>query len=267
MRAFIKIIELQLKIFFYHKWSFFIHFAIRPIVILINIALFTAIYQYNNTNSIKSYSLNQMIWYFIASGFVWIFMTNFADSIISRKIITGELVMDLLKPLSLFRHELANAIALRTVGVCMEFIPGIIFFSLMYRPTFLTPLSLGKFVFFEIMAFFLYFLLNFLIGLLAFVINNNSSITALKWVLISLTGGFFMPLDFFPNWINRVLDLLPFKYMIYWPIQVFLNKENYNGIDAFLVILIHQVIWIVVLYILCKLSWKSAVKKFCVAGG
>ena len=105
------------------------------------------------------------------------------------------------------------------------------------------------------MAFFLYFL----IGLLAFVINNNSSITALKWVLISLAGGFFMPLDFFPNWINRVLDLLPFKYMIYWPIQVFLNKENYNGIDTFLVILIHQFIWIVVLYILCKLSWKSSV--------
>ena len=70
-------------------------------------------------------------------------MTNFAESRISRKIITG----DLLKPLSLFRNELANAVALRTVGVCMEFIPGIIFFSLMYLPTFLTPLSLGKFVF------------------------------------------------------------------------------------------------------------------------
>jgi ABC-2 type transport system permease protein len=267
MKEFIKVIEIHLKIFFQSKWGFFIYFAMRPIAILINIALFTSIYSYNGTDSIKSYSLNQMVWYFIANGFVWVFITNFADFRISRKIITGDLTMDLLRPISLFRFEFANAIALRAVGICMEFFPGMLIYSLIYQPKFLTLLSLLKFILLMIFAFILYYFINFLIGLLAFALNNNSSIIAIKVILFSIAGGAFIPLDFFPGWINRLFDLLPFKYIMYWPIQVFLNKESAAGVDKFLFILAGQLIWMGILYILCKISWNGTVKKFCVAGG
>lgn len=109
--------------------------------------------------------------------------------------------------------------------------------------------------------------MNFLIGLLAFVLNNNSSVSAIKGILIALAGGGFIPLEFLPDWANRVFDLLPFKYIVYWPVQVFLNKENAATLETFAFIIGRQLIWIGILYVLCKISWKNAVKKFCVAGG
>ena len=130
MKPFLEVIRMHFKVFIQYKWSYMISLIIEPISLLINIALFTSIYSYNHTTFIKGYSLNQMIWYFMGATFVSVFVWNFTDSRISNKILSGDFTIDLLRPISVFRFELANAIALRIVGVLMEFVPGVILYSL-----------------------------------------------------------------------------------------------------------------------------------------
>ena len=74
-------------------------------------------------------------------------------------------------------------------------------------------------------------------------------------------------MEFYPSWLNAILDFLPFKYIVYWPIQFFLNKESTWQAGAFLHIAGLQLCWIVVLFIGNKLMWRALVKKFCSAGG
>jgi len=267
MIAFLEVIKLHLKIFFQYKWGFAITLLIQPFSVLINVALFSSIYKFNGTSSIKGYSLDQMIWYFTVINFIWAFIWNFTDGRIANKILTGDLSIDLLKPISLFRFELGNAIALRIVGVLMEFVPGVVLYSLIYYPQFLTVFSLMKFILVVMFSFTLFYLLNFLIGLLAFVIKNNSSLTTLKMLFISLAGGAFMPLEFFPAWVNRIIDFFPFKYMFYWPIQFFLNKAGAQELSDLLRVLSIQTAWILVMYISCKIFWNKAASKFCAVGG
>lgn len=267
MAAFFEVIRMHFKVWVQYKWTYMLTLIIHPIILLINIALFSSIYAHNHTQFIKGYSLEQMIWYFTTVSFINIFAWNYTDVRISDRILTGELAIDILRPVSLFRFELANAIALRLAGVFFEFIPGIVLFSLIYYPRFLTLASLIKFVILAIMTFLIYFLLNFILGLLAFLIKNNTAIISLRVTIIYIIGGAIIPLEFYPDWFNNLLDFLPFKYMFYWPVQFFLNKESVRGLDKMVQIFLVQWFWVLILYILCKLFWKKTVRRFYAAGG
>lgn len=267
MRVFIEVVKLNLKYFLQRKWAFLLTLIADPVILLINIALFTSIYRYNKTQSILGYSLTQMIWYFTVIQFVWYFVWNQADVRIAERILSGDLAVDLLRPLSVFRFELGNAVALRIMGVTLEFIPNMLLCSLVIHPDFLTLFSLLKFFAVVIMAFILFFLTNYLIGLLAFLIKNNSSIRNIKFIIISLAAGAYIPLEFFPGWFNRIMDFFPFKYLFYWPVQFFLNREFVRGFRPFVEILSIQALWAAGLYILCRLSWRQTMKRFCAVGG
>lgn len=267
MKTFIEIIKLNLKVFLQYKWGFAMSLVMQPIIIMINIALFTSIFQYNNTNSIKGYTLDQMIWYFNAASFVFIFIWNFTDVRISERILSGELAIDLLRPVSVFRVELGNAIALRTVGVLFEFVPGIILYSLIFFPTFLTIVSTLKFIALAMLAFLLYFLFNFLLGLLAFVVKNNTSLSSLRVTLVAIAGGSMIPMEFYPKWLYDALEFLPFKHMFYWPVQIFLNKPEVQSMDFMIRTITIILIWMTTLYVLCKVLWKLAVRQFASVGG
>ena len=145
MNSFGEIIRMQFKKSIQYKWSFALTLIIYPIMLLITIALFKSIYAYNHTNLIKGYSLDRMIWYYVAVNFIYNCIWNYTDIRISERILNGNLTVDLLRPVSLFKFEFARAIATRITAVICEFIPGLFLFSLIYYPGFLTVASFAKF--------------------------------------------------------------------------------------------------------------------------
>lgn len=267
MKIIIEVIKMNVKQFIHFRWGFLISLIADPIALLINIALFTSIYKNNNSEYILGYSLPQMVWYFAGITFVWYFIWNFADTKMSEKILSGDLAVDLLRPVPVFKLELANAISLRVAGIVFEFIPSLILYSLIFYPDFLTVISMAKFLIVVAMAFLLFFLINYIIGLLAFFIKNNFSLSSVKFTVIALAAGAYIPLDFFPQWLKGIINYLPFQYLFYWPIQFFLNRENTQGINPLLEILGMQLFWITVLYILSQILWKQSIRRFCSAGG
>ena len=104
-------------------------------------------------------------------------------------------------------------------------------------------------------------------GLAAFYIKNNHGFQQLKIIIIGLTAGGYIPLDFFPDWFNKIVSYLPFQYLFYWPIQIFLNRDIMGMEDMFLKIIFTQLFWIVSLYIVSRIIWIYAIKKYCAAGG
>ncbi len=266
MRVVFAMIKTNLKLMIQYKWGFLVSLIADPIVMVVNIALFSTIYSYNNETSILGYSLSQMIWYFTGVTFIWYFIWNFTDQNIASKILSGDLAMDLLKPTSIFKLQFSEAIALRTTGIMFEVIPGFIIFRLIFYPDFMTVLSILRFLAVVVMAFTLFFLINFLVGLTAFVIKSNFSLRSIKAILISITAGAYIPLEFFPPWLNRINDFLPFKYLFYWPIQFFINRGDAAHAETLLRILGIQILWAVGLFALCKFLWKLSIRKFCAVG-
>lgn len=265
MRAFLKAIQIYMKAFFQYRWGFLLSFFIHPVILLINIFLFKTVYAHSDSASINGYDLTQMVWYFACVNFVWVFIWNFTDSQISDRIISGEMTISFLRPMSLFKLELADAIALRIIGVLLEFTMDMVVFSLIYKPTFMTTASFIRFLVLVIGAFFLFFIINYLIGMCAFFIKSTRSLTSVKFIFFASLGGAYIPLEFFPSGLATAIDYMPFKYIFYEPIQFFLNRKS--GSSEFMFATAMQWCWIFLLLGVYRISWSAAAKRFCAVGG
>ena len=210
MSGFFEIAKMEIKADMQYKLSFMISLIIYPIVLLINVALFTSIYSFNGASQIKGYTLGQMIWYFTCTTMIWAIIYNHTDSHISQRVLSGELGTDLLRPMSLFSYELGIAVGERTNAVIVELLPSVVVYSLIYFPSFMTPISILKFICCSFLSFFMMFMLNYLSGLLAFVLNSINAVTSVKYIIINLLGGSLIPLDFFPSGVAHALRFLPF---------------------------------------------------------
>ncbi|WP_239616208.1 ABC transporter permease [Cohnella mopanensis] len=264
---FLKAVQTNMKQFLQYRNSFLISIAIHPFILLLNIFLYRSIFAHNGAEQIKGYTLTEMIWYTAGITFVWIFIWNFAERRISDYVVTGDLSIHLLKPINIFWYELSAAVALRMTGILLEFVPDIIVYSVIYPPSFLTALSLAKFVIVCVLSFCLFFLINYLIGMTAFALKSNSGLNEFVYISMNLLGGGLLPLDFYPAWLQRICDFLPFKYIFYYPIQIFLNKESVNSWNEWGSIVLTQLAWIAGGYLLCHVLWKLAIRKFCAVGG
>ncbi len=264
--ALLEVIKIEFKEDLQYTFAFMMSIVVQPIIMLINIALFTSIFAYNETSQVVGYELGQLIWYMTAAHFIWVIVFNFADWRIADRILSGDLNMDLLRPYSLFKYELGIAIGLRITAVLTELIPGIIVYVLIYFPYFMTPLSLLQFIALLPGSFLIMYMLNFLTGLSAFKLQSNESISGIKSMLISVLGGSLIPLEFFPEGVRQVLAFLPFQYIFYWPIQFFLNTDTSNRPGAFLQALGLQGLWVLILFLISKFVWKRASRDFSAVG-
>ena len=267
MGKFIESMKVSFKQLFVYRWTFAMSVLTQPILLIVNLILFTSIYTYNNATEIKGYSLEQIAWYSISLNIVNAFIWNSVAHDLSRDIVSGDFAMHLLRPYPYFRFRLAESVASRIIAQFMDFLPGMVIYSLILFPHFLTPLSFIKYVPIALLASMVNYLFSFILGLTAMSLKNNTSIIWLNDLFFYIAGGAIIPMEFYPDWLNRILDFLPFKYIIYWPIQFFLNKETIRPPEMMLRIVLLELLWIVVLYIIYKIMWKTVTKKFCSAGG
>lgn len=267
MAVFATLVQLGLKSVFRYPWGLLISLLIDPVVLVLNIMVFTALYRQNDSQSIAGYGLSQMIWYFAGSTFIWFWTVNFTDSRISRRVQRGDLAQDLLRPVSIFIWELAFAVALRVSGVLLEFIPSLILYSLIFPPDFLTPAALLRFVIAAGTAFLIYFAFNFLLGLASFYITSTRALQGIKFMVVGFLAGAFIPLEFFPVAIQNLLHALPFAYIFYWPIHFFLNRDAASGWETFMLREGIALLWLTVLLLLANIFWRQAVRRYTDAGG
>ena len=86
----------------------------------------------------------------------------------------------------------------------------------------------------------------------------------LKKAIIQIFSGIIAPIILFPLWFQELSKLLPFKELIYTPINIWLGQVSYNEI---MFIIIKQTLWRIILYIIAKLFFNHAVKKLTINGG
>lgn len=267
MSVFWAAFKVHFKVLLHYRTSFLTTIVMDPLFFVINFMIVSSIYRYNQADRIAGYSMTQMLWYFATISFTWYIIYNSTDRNLSDKIVSGALASDLQKPLSVFQSELANAIAIRLLGVAFNLIPSMLLYSWVCFPDFLTWQALLKYGVTAALAFLIYYELCFLIGLSAFAITNNYSMQSIKFFVIILMTGAVIPLDFFPAGFTNLLKFFPFQYLFYWPSQFFLNRPGYGSGELFFKIIMIQGFWCAVLYGLCRFFWEKSIKRFCSAGG
>ena len=102
-----------------------------------------------------------------------------------------------------------------------------------------------------------------LIGLAAFVVEETNSFEWIYQKFVFILGGFLLPLDMFPEWLQKIAYALPFPYMMYAPARLFVKPD----IDLFWQMLTGQIIWVVVFVALLSFVYQRSERFLTINGG
>ena len=107
------------------------------------------------------------------------------------------------------------------------------------------------------------FCISCLIGLAAFLVEDVASFMLIYQKLVFILGGFLIPLQFYPEWLQTIAKALPFAAMIYGPSQLFIAPSP----ELFASVMTSQLIWIIICGGILVVSYQRGVKYLTVNGG
>lgn len=261
------------KYFFIFKSELMSHFQyISDILIgfigyIIHVFIFLNLwkYLYSDPNQlINGYSMNQMIWYVIITEIVWSICNSRAYvRKISNDVKTGNVAYNINKPYSYIGYVISDALGASVVkGVIytiLGILLGFIFIGSFPQLNFIQILLT---LIIAIFAIIIGFLIATTIGLFSFFIEDASPFYWLYSKLILIVGVVF-PIEYFPKFIQPVLTYSPVYVISYAPAKLFVDFKY----SVFFMALFIQIIYVILISLLCNYIYKKGEKKLNVNGG
>ncbi|MBQ3474656.1 MAG: ABC-2 family transporter protein [Bacilli bacterium] len=233
------------------------------VMMFIFLNLWQAIYDDPN-ELIAGYNMNQTIWYVAITEVLWSIISGrkYTKKIV-EDVKTGNITYNLNKPYSYIGYSIFNHLAGCFIRFLVYFILGLL----------LVFIFLGSFPSLDIVQILLVLLTIFLatlintllltfIGLFSFIVEDSNPFYWVYSKLILVLGVMF-PIEFFPPIVQTFINYSPIYVVSYGPARLFVNF-NYSD---FISIIIAQLIYLIISFLLCLLIYKKGVKKLNVNGG
>ena len=245
-----------------YRVNFFMEILSGIFSSLIVIFLWMAVYRYSHREIIGGYSLREMVTYLLGAGLINSFILTTAENPeTSQNIQDGSLSAYLVKPLSpygiWFARDLGTKSFFFLLGLIGYLIIGIFFKEL------LISFPDGKYLLLFLVSIVLSALLQFLLfevlSLLSFWIENTYGLRFTMRVIMEVAGGAIIPLSFFPGILQKIFSLLPFSFLIYFPMKLYLGKIPLDQIAS---LFIREGFWIAGLGFLNFVVWKKGIREY-----
>lgn len=260
MRKYILVAETSISSNMMYAANFLAGTFFFALIIFIFLQLWNAIYI--NNGAMEGYTVNRMVWYYIAAEMVILSKSDVFRSL-NEEIRGGGIVYKLNKPYSFVTYQFSDGMgqtAVRLmanlpVGILVGFlyVGGLEGFTWQSLPFVLLSVLLGILLNFFMDAF---------IGMTAFWTEDNS---AFYWITqkLSFVLGLFLPLEFLPGVIRQIAVLLPFSYIAYAPARLLTSFSRETLLD----ILPVQAFYTAFFAALTAWMYRKGVKKLNVNGG
>ena len=220
---------------------------------------------YQNTTTLRGLTFNETFLYVTLGSTVFVLLKTYADWWISHEIMDGTISIYLVRPMDYQFYALNISLGFMLVSLMALTVPTFLLLTLVFGVTF--PLGPGLLLFpvSLLLAFLLSFYFDYITGLFAFYTESIWGISTSKEILISVLAGALVPLQFFPDAIQKVLLVLPFQAIYYTPLMLVTRPNQDWG--TLLSMLGVQVFWVVVLFVVTRLFYHQAIKVLRIAGG
>lgn len=216
------------------------------------------------TTGSSVFSRIDLIWYFLIVIVVKQITSAWGGQFLAARIKRGSISPYLTQPVPYIFRYLSNNISEKVIKVAIT-VPVILFLVIVLNVD-IPQTSLFNFVVSLVslvLAAALFFLLDILVGLLAFWYDETTAIGEAFGLLYSLFSGAFIPIIALPSAVRTVGILLPFRYSLSFPVEIILGQLN--SVQTGLGILI-QLIWVLIAYLLCRRLWFKGLRIYSSTG-
>lgn len=181
-----------------------------------------------------------------------------------RDIRLGQLSFALLKPIHPMHLYFTSAgLATKAVSLTIVLIPTVIAVLVLGASYNLTLPNLLLFIAASAVGLILEFFGQACVGVMAFWVTNVFALAELWYTSRLICSGWLVPLEMFPPNVTQVLQLLPYRYIIGFPIDVIMGRLSAAEIAAGFAI---GVAWIFILGTVFTLLWRSGLKRYGAVG-
>lgn len=242
-----------------------INFLPNYIFSLISFGIF--IFIFNNLweyllvgKELVGFTKQELLWYIIVAELVTCSSPRFYNNI-ADMIKTGDIAVLLTKPIYLPYYFFAeNVTTFIKVGIYLIF--GILIGLFFAGSIEMTIVKVFLFAIALVFGILTNILIEIIIGLTAFYTEENKAVH-----LILQKLGFFLvftPLEFYPDFFQKVLLCLPTTYGFYVPAKIF---SNYPGLSNAIFLVGMEILMFFILMMMIYVLYKKGVKKINVNGG
>ncbi|MCI8759616.1 MAG: ABC transporter permease [Clostridia bacterium] len=246
----------------YYRFDLLLYIFNFMIEITVYIFIWLAIY--NNGDQILNMSFEEVTTYYILVISLSPIINWGINEMMGESIREGEILRELLNPISYFNYyfgiRIGELIESAIVGILTFIICSLLFGILL--PAGMTNFLL--FVMVIVLAVVIVYFFELIIGMTAFYTNSIWGVEIFKRAILSIFSGMIAPIGLFPEFLQKIANILPFKDCIYTPISIYFGELNNLEIVQ---VLFKQCIWIFVFYIIAKVLFNKAIKNITVNGG
>ena len=179
------------------------------------------------------------------------------------RIRTGWFSPILLRPVHPIHQDVTANLSFKALGL-VAVIPSAIMLSFVFNAEFTaSALDIVAFVPALVFAMALRFIFEWTLGLLAFWVTKSSAMLQLYGTLSFFLAGQIAPLALFPDSVRIVASILPFRWMLSFPVEVVLGQRSGQEM---LVGFGVQLLWIGISLAALKFLWKHAIVRYSAVG-
>jgi ABC-2 type transport system permease protein len=176
----------------------------------------------------------------------------------------GQMSRQLLVPLSPIYHTLASELAGKVVFMAFV-VPVTALLAWLLRPDLqVTSANLLAFLPALLLAWALRFFWGYWLALLAFWAQRADALLAAQDALIFLLAGQVAPLALLPEGLRALAILLPFRYMVGFPVEVLTGQLDAASLLAGLGL---QAGWLATAFIAYRILWRQGLRHYTAVGG
>jgi ABC-2 type transport system permease protein len=245
--------------------SDFLFERVRSLCIMVSLYFLWSTLLQNQT-SLWTYSKNDLLTYVFLMTFLRAWVLASVTYRMPVEIARGKISDLLLRPISPFAFWATQDAANKVLNVSSSILELALFSYFVSFP-FVLPNDVSRWIGFiasTLLAIVMYFQMSYMLGSMGFWTSESMGPWFCFEVFMEFCAGAYFPIDLMPAVAQSFFKLLPFPYLVFYPISIFLGKLSGPEMVRCLAI---QSFWIFVLGLGVRLVWRAGMRRFAAEGG
>ena len=226
--------------------------------------LWHAIYQSSN-GTLNGMTFDQVFLYLALASSIFVLFKHWIEWQMSRSIISGAIIMDLIKPYDFQIMILFRSLGYFVFNIVTLTIPTIAILIFVFKSSINININIIFFILSLSIAYLISFVIDFIIGTISFYTESIWGISISKEAVVLFLSGAIIPIKFFPVEMQKILYYLPFSSIYNTPLTILIEKDI--NIIYYLQSIGVQLCWFIILFIISRAFFNKAIKIVTVNGG
>ncbi len=211
------------------------------------------------------YNQSLMLTYILGTSLINSIVFSSKTFAIADEINEGTLSAYLLRPMNYFSYIFVRDLGDKALNVIFSFVELAILFFLLRPPFFIqtNPMYLTLFLLSVVLSVALYFLFSVLLGFMGFWSRDTWGPRFIFMQLLTFFAGGLFPLDLLPRPVYIVAEALPFTYLLYFPIKIYLGQLSFLQLAQGLFI---SGVWVLSMYGVVTFVWRRGLRTYAAEG-